>query len=136
MSNGVPYAKLTKQLTVLEISEMTEELISLSDALKLIPKEFDASFQQKLNRILDITNEIEHHSNLLKKNVELAQNATKEQIKNDNKELISTISKEIKGHLNDYMIINKYAFFAIAIASSSLVGIISGFVFYFLAVSN
>lgn len=136
MSDGVPYPKLTKQLTVMEISEITEEVISLSEALKLIPKEFDASFQQKLNRVLDVTNEIEHHSNLLKKNVELAQIATKEQIKDDNKELISTISKEIKSHLNGYMIINKYALFAIAIASSSLVGIISGFIFYFLAVSH
>lgn len=47
MSEGFPYPKLTKQLTLLELEDMREEILALGEALKLVPSEFDASFQKK-----------------------------------------------------------------------------------------
>lgn len=73
MSEGVPYPKLTKLLTVTELQDIHEEILSLSEALKTVPSEYDASFQQKINRVLDITSEVEHHTRKLRNEIEEAQ---------------------------------------------------------------
>ncbi|NIY83689.1 hypothetical protein [Vibrio hepatarius] len=59
-------AAVTKELTVMELHELREEISSLSEALKTVPREYDAAFQQKINRVLDITSEVEHHTRQLR----------------------------------------------------------------------
>ncbi|EOV0110315.1 hypothetical protein ACWO25_004532 [Vibrio parahaemolyticus] len=66
-------ADVTKELTLEELHELREEILSLSEALKTVPSEYDASFQQKINRVLDITSEVEHHTRKLRNEIEEAQ---------------------------------------------------------------
>lgn len=66
-------AQITKELTLDELHEVREALLALSEALKLVPSEFDTSFQKKINRLLDITSEVEHHSRQLRTDIEHSQ---------------------------------------------------------------
>ena len=53
---------LIKLLTVDQLSLLRDEVIDLEKALKNIPAAFDASFQTKINTVLDITAKLEEHA--------------------------------------------------------------------------
>ena len=95
MSEGVPYPKLTKLLTVTELQDIREEILSLSEALKSVPSEYDASFQQKINRVLDITSEVEHHTRKLRNEIEEAQRLFKQSVTDNQDAFHKSISNQI-----------------------------------------
>lgn len=95
MSEGVPYPKLTKLLTVAELQDIREEILSLSEALKSVPREYDASFQQKTNRVLDITSEVEHHTRKLRNEIEEAQRLFKQSVTDNQDAFHKSISNQI-----------------------------------------
>ncbi|MGR5445419.1 hypothetical protein ACPV47_10985 [Vibrio jasicida] len=137
MSEGFPYPKLTKQLTLLELEDMREEILALGEALKLVPSEFDASFQKKINRLLDITSEVEHHSRQLRTGIEKSQQAfhyslTQDLRKEYDQQLVA-INKLISGKLSGYIPVNKGFFFSALLVNAVFVGSLLGGVFYLLA---
>jgi hypothetical protein len=108
---GVDWGDLLKTLTVDQLVQLKEEVLDLEKALKLIPKAFDESFQEKINTILDITSEIEKHSINYQINVS-------EQVKKDIRDCINTeVGRLSKKHNNNYIIM-----------SSLLSGAISAFI--------
>jgi hypothetical protein len=137
MSEGFPYPKLTKQLTVLELEDIREELLALSEAMRLVPSEFDASFQQKINRVLDITSEVEHHSKQLRAGIEQSQKAFSETlIQKQQKQyelLLLSIDKRIEDKLSGYIPVTKRFIFTALFINALIVGSILGGVFYLLA---
>ncbi|MFW8631645.1 hypothetical protein [Vibrio natriegens] len=137
MSEGFPYPKLTKQLTVLELEDIREELLALSEAMRLVPSEFDASFQQKINRVLDITSEVEHHSKQLRAGIEQSQKAFSETLiqkqEKQYERLLKAIDKRIEDKLSGYMPVNKGFIFTALFINALFVGSILGGVFYLLA---
>ncbi len=137
MSEGFPYPKLTKQLTVLELEDIREELLTLSEAMRLVPSEFDASFQQKINRVLDITSEVEHHSKQLRAGIEQSQKAFSETLiqkqEKQYERLLKAIDKRIEDKLSGYMPVNKGLIFTALFINALFVGSILGGVFYLLA---
>ncbi|MFH0270590.1 hypothetical protein [Vibrio jasicida] len=137
MSEGFPYPKLTKQLTLLELEDMREELSALSEALKLVPSEFDASFQQKINRVLDITSEVEHHSKQLRTGIEHSQqafhNSLIRDMRQEHEQQLVAIKKLISGKLSGYIPVNKGFFFTALLVNAVFVGSLLGGVFYLLA---
>lgn len=139
MSEGFPYPKLTKQLTVLELEDIREELLALSEAMKLVPSEFDASFQQKINRVLDITSEVEHHSKQLRAGIEQSQKAFSETLIQEQQKqyerLLKAIDKRFEDKLSDYEPVNKGFIFTALFINALIVGSILGGVFYLLAFS-
>lgn len=130
-------AEITKELTLEELHELREEILSLSEALKTVPSEYDASFQQKINRVLDITSEVEHHTRQLRNSIEQAQKASHESLNHEIREIIQQhhidnqqmIARTISG----YIPVNKGFFFASIIAATLIGGGIMGAVFYWLA---
>ncbi|GAL27783.1 hypothetical protein JCM19239_1504 [Vibrio variabilis] len=66
-------ATLTKELTLDELHELREEIATLEEALKNVPEEFDFSFQEKIHRVLDITNELTDHTKQLRDTIEHSQ---------------------------------------------------------------
>ncbi len=59
--------KLIKTMTLDQIAVLRDEVILLEKALHNIAPAFDGAFQTKINTILEITSEVEKHSeNLLK----------------------------------------------------------------------
>lgn len=137
MSEGFPYPKLTKQLTVLELEDIREELLALSEAMRLVPSEFDASFQQKINRVLDITSEVEHHSKQLRAGIEQSQKAFSETLiqkqEKQYERLLKAIDKRIEDKLSGYIPVNKGFIFTALFINALFVGSILGGVFYLLA---
>lgn len=137
MSEAFPYPKLTKQLTLSELEDIREASLAMSEALALIPKEFDASIQQKINRVLDITSEVEHHTRQLRNSIEQAQKASHESLNHEIRDIIQQhhidnqqmIARTISG----YIPVNKGFFFASIIAATLIGGGIMGAVFYWLA---
>lgn len=130
-------AEITKELTLEELHELREEILSLSEALKTVPSEYDASFQQKINRVLDITSEVEHHTRQLRNSIEQAQKASHESLNHEIREIIQQhhidnqqmIARTISG----YIPVNKGFFFASIITATLIGGGIMGTVFYWLA---
>ncbi|HGS4746568.1 TPA: hypothetical protein ACMDSL_004010 [Vibrio parahaemolyticus] len=130
-------AEITKELTLEELHELREEILSLSEALKTVPSEYDASFQQKMNRVLDITSEVEHHTRQLRNSIEQAQKASHESLNREIRDIIQQhhidnqqmIARTISG----YIPVNKGFFFASIIAATLIGGGIMGTVFYWLA---
>ncbi|MCR9998683.1 hypothetical protein NB620_00190 [Vibrio alginolyticus] len=130
-------AEITKELTLEELHELREEILSLSEALKTVPSEYDASFQQKINRVLDITSEVEHHTRQLRNSIEQAQKASHESLNHEIRDIIQQhhidnqqmIARTISG----YIPVNKGFFFASIIAATLIGGGIMGTVFYWLA---
>ncbi|WP_085344640.1 hypothetical protein [Vibrio sp. ArtGut-C1] len=130
-------AQITKELTLEELHELREEILSLSEALKTVPSEYDASFQQKMNRVLDITSEVEHHTRQLRNSIEQAQKASHESLSHEIRDIIQQhhidnqqmIARTISG----YIPVNKGLFFASIIAATLIGGGIMGTVFYWLA---
>jgi len=130
-------AQITKELTLEELHELREEILSLSEALKTVPSEYDASFQQKMNRVLDITSEVEHHTRQLRNGIEQAQKASHESLNREIRDIIQQhhidnqqmIARTISG----YIPVNKGFFFASIIAATLIGGGIMGTVFYWLA---
>lgn len=130
-------AQITKELTLEELHELREEILSLSEALKTVPSEYDASFQQKMNRVLDITSEVEHHTQQLRNGIEQAQKASHESLNREIRDIIQQhhidnqqmIARTISG----YIPVNKGFFFASIIAATLIGGGIMGTVFYWLA---
>ncbi|MFZ6042144.1 hypothetical protein ACOV11_16815 [Vibrio natriegens] len=137
MSEGFPYPKLTKQLAVLELEDIREELLTLSEAMRLVPSEFDASFQQKINRVLDITSEVEHHSKQLRAGIEQSQKAFSETLiqkqEKQYERLLKAIDKRIEDKLSGYMPVNKGLIFTALFINALFVGSTLGGVFYLLA---
>ncbi|WP_321273624.1 hypothetical protein [uncultured Vibrio sp.] len=137
MSEGFPYPKLTKQLTVLELEDIREELLALSEAMKLVPSEFDASFQQKINRVLDVTSEVEHHSKQLRAGIEQSHKAFSETLiqkqQKQYERLLKAIDNKIEDKLSDYIPVNKEFIFTALFINALIVGSILGGVFYLLA---
>ncbi|OCH69553.1 hypothetical protein A6E00_08550 [Vibrio diabolicus] len=130
-------AQITKELTLEELHELREEILSLSEALKAVPSEYDASFQQKMNRVLDITSEVEHHTRQLRNGIEQAQKASHASLNREIRDIIQQhhidnqqmIARTISG----YIPVNKGLFFASIIAATLIGGGIMGTVFYWLA---
>ncbi|WP_372378855.1 hypothetical protein ACBZ91_21660 [Vibrio natriegens] len=137
MSEGFPYPKLTKQLTVLELEDIREELLALSEAMRLVPSEFDASFQQKINRVLDITSEVEHHSKQLRAGIEQSHKAFNETLiqkqQKQYEQLLKAIDKRIEDKLSGYIPVNKGFILAALFINALFVGSILGGAFYLLA---
>jgi len=137
MSEGFPYPTLTKQLTLVELEEMREELLALGEALKLVPSEFDASFQQKINRVLDITSEVEHHSKQLRAGIEQSQQAFSDsliqEMRKRHEQQLDAIDKCISDKLSGYIPVNKRFFFIALFVNALFVGSLLGAVFYLLA---
>ncbi|ANQ23749.1 hypothetical protein BA893_19115 [Vibrio natriegens] len=137
MSEGFPYPKLTKQLTVLELEDIREELLALSEAMRLVPSEFDASFQQKINRVLDIISEVEHHSKQLRAAIEQSQKAFSETLiqkqQKQYERLLKAIDKRIEDKLSGYIPVTKGLILTALFINALLVGSILGAVFYLLA---
>ncbi|MFZ8767002.1 hypothetical protein LCE44_13865 [Vibrio harveyi] len=137
MSEGFPYPKLTKQLTLLKLEDMREEILALGEALKLVPSEFDASFQKKIHRLLDITSEVEHHSRQLRTGIEQSQqafhNSLTQDIRKECDQHLLAINKLISGKLSGYIPVNKGFFFTALLVNAVFVGSLLGGVFYLLA---
>ncbi len=137
MSEGFPYPKLTKQLTLLELEDMREELLALSETLKLVPREFDTSFQKKINRILDITNEVEHHTKQLRASIEKSQrefsDSLIQEVSKKHEQQLVAIDKRISDKLSGYIPVNKGFFFAALFVNAIFVGSLLGGVFYLMA---
>ena len=113
MSERVSMPNLVKQLTVEQIEDIREIVISLNEGLEQLPKTFDKSFKEKINTILDITKEIEKHSINLKSNILESQKVQNSIIMNKlndfQKENIKTITESVKksqpSKLNLFLII-------------------------------
>ena len=133
MSEGFPYPKLTKQLTVLELEDIREELLALSEAMRLVPSEFDASFQQKINRVLDITSEVEHHSKQLRAGIEQSQKAFSETLIQQQQKQYELLLISIDNKLSGYIPVTKRFIFTALFINALIVGSILGGVFYLLA---
>ncbi|HHY0508150.1 TPA: hypothetical protein ACVU5Q_004454 [Vibrio parahaemolyticus] len=130
-------AQITKELTLEELHELREEILSLSEALKTVPSEYDASFQQKMNRVLDITSEVEHHTRQLRNSIEQAQKASHESLNREIRDIIQQHhidnQKMIARTISGYIPVNKGLFFTSIIAATLIGGGIMGTVFYWLA---
>lgn len=130
-------AQITKELTLDEIHELREAILALSEALKLVPSEFDASFQKKIHRLLDITSEVEHHSRQLRTDIEHSQqsfrNSLKQDLRKEYDQQLVSINKLISGKLSGYIPVNKGFFFTALLVNAVFVGSLLGGVFYLLA---
>lgn len=130
-------AQITKELTLDELHELREAILALSEALKLIPSEFDTSFQKKINRLLDITGEVEHHSRQLRTDIEKSQqtfyNSFKQDLRKEYDQQLVSINKLISGKLSGYIPVNKGFFFTALFVNAVFVGSLLGAVFYLLA---
>ncbi|GAK21654.1 hypothetical protein [Vibrio owensii] len=132
-------AKITKELTLDELHELRETVLALSEAMKLVPSEFDASFKQKINRLLDITSEVEHHSKQLRTGIEQSQQAFSDslikEIKRKHEQQLIAIDKCISDKLSGYIPVNKGLFFTALFVNAVFAGSLLGGVFYLLAFS-
>ncbi|WP_104029891.1 hypothetical protein [Vibrio jasicida] len=130
-------AKITKELTLDELHELREAVLALSEAMKLVPSEFDASFQQKINRVLDITSEVEHHSKQLRAGIEQSQQAFSDsliqEVRKKHEQQLVAIDKRISDKLSGYIPVNKSFFFIALFVNAVFVGSLLGAVFYLLA---
>ncbi|WP_045423219.1 hypothetical protein [Vibrio jasicida] len=130
-------AQITKELTLDELHELREAILALSEALKLVPSEFDTSFQKKINRLLDITSEVEHHSRQLRTDIEKSQqtfyNSFKQDLRKEYDQQLVSINKLISGKLSGYIPVNKGFFFTTLLVNAVFVGSLLGGVFYLLA---
>ncbi|WP_038869280.1 hypothetical protein [Vibrio jasicida] len=130
-------AQITKELTLDELHELRETVLALSEALKLVPSEFDASFQQKINRLLDITSEVEHHSRQLRTGIEHSQqafhNSLLQDVRKESAQQLINIEKCISNKLSGYIPVNKGFFFTALLVNAVFIGSILGGVFYLLA---
>ena len=95
MSEAFPSPKLAKQLTVTELEDIRESVLALEEALKSVPEEFDFSFQEKIHRVLDVTNEITNHTKLLRETIEQSQVSFQKEITNA---LIQEQNKRLDKH--------------------------------------
>ncbi len=73
--NSIEYPDLIKHLTVNQIEDIRESVFHLQQTIEQVPKELDNSFASKINRILDITSDIEAASRELRKSHELKNDA-------------------------------------------------------------
>ncbi|MGR5139909.1 hypothetical protein [Vibrio jasicida] len=130
-------AQITKELTLDELHELQEAILALSEALELVPSEFDASFQKKINRLLDITSEVEHHSRQLRTGIEHSQqafhNSLKQDLRKEYDQQLVAINKLVSGKLSGYIPVNKGFFFTALLVNAVFVGSLLGGVFYLLA---
>ncbi|APP08121.1 hypothetical protein [Vibrio harveyi] len=130
-------AQITKELTLDELHELRDTILALSEAIKLVPSEFDASFQQKINRILDITSEMEQHSRKLRSAIEHSQimfgDSLIQQLKTQHEQQLKAIDKQISNKLKGYIPINKGFFFTALFINALFVSSLLGVVFYLLA---
>ncbi|MDA0385568.1 hypothetical protein [Vibrio owensii] len=148
MSEGVPYPELTKLLTVAELQDIREEILSLSEALKSVPSEYDASFQQKINRVLDITSEVEHHTRKLRNEIEEAQRLFKESVTDNQnafheslkqlfldryEQQLGFIERKIDGALSNKKGLGFAQTLTLALTTALVTGATIGGVFYVLA---
>lgn len=123
-TESVPFAKLIKQLTVTELEDLREHIISVIEAIESVPKQFDSSFQAKINNILEIVSEIEVHSKNLKKEIE---NSTK----SDTEKIIEKLLEGFKISSAEHSI-SGVKLIAFGILCSVLGGLTSGLLFYYL----
>ncbi len=130
-------AQITKELTLDELHELRDTILALSEAIKLVPSEFDTSFQQKINRILDITSEMEQHSRKLRSAIEHSQimfgDSLIQQLKTQHEQQLKAIDKQISNKLKGYIPINKGIFFTVLFINVLFVSSLLGVVFYLLA---
>lgn len=137
-------AEVTKELTIDEVHELREELLSLSQALKTVPSEYDASFQQKINRVLDITSEVEHHTRKLRNELEESQRSFNQSQGEQQTQFHEAIGKQITARheqqlgfiekkINDTLSGNKRFLFVNTLVTSLLTGATIGATFYLLA---
>lgn len=49
---------------------VSDEISSLEKALKSVPEQFDIDFSRKMNRILDVASEVEHHTKKLNSSIQ------------------------------------------------------------------
>lgn len=130
-------AQITKELTLDELHELRDTILALSEAIKLVPSEFDTSFQQKINRILDITSEMEQHSRKLRSAIEHSQimfgDSLIQQLKTQHEQQLKAIDKQISNKLKGYIPINKGFFFTALFINALFVSSLLGVVFYLLA---
>lgn len=130
-------AQITKELTLDELHELRETVLALSEAIKLVPSEFDASFQQKINRLLDITSEVEHHSRQLRVGIEQSQqifsDSLIQKVGQKHEQQLVAINRLISDKLSGYIPVNKGFFFTALFVNAVFVGSLLGAVFYLLA---
>ncbi len=60
--NEANWDKLVLALTIDQLAVLRENVIDMESALKMIPSAFDASFQTKINTVIEITAELEKHA--------------------------------------------------------------------------
>ncbi len=75
-------ATIAKELTLDELHELREEILTLEEALKQVPQEFDFSFQEKIHRVLDITSELEHYTKQLRDTITQSQQTFQQELNN------------------------------------------------------
>ncbi|MCG9625386.1 hypothetical protein L1D34_11075 [Vibrio mediterranei] len=137
MTESFPYPKLAKQLTVSELEDIREEVLALAEALKHVPEEFDFSFQEKIHRVLDITNELTSYTKQLRDTIEQSQTSFQE-------ELIHTLAQEqhkrldqhhtkVENLIYDRIVTDKTFILLSMIGIALLVGGALGSFFYMLA---
>ncbi|WDZ72252.1 hypothetical protein PWW31_15450 [Vibrio harveyi] len=130
-------AQITKELTLDELHELRETVLALSETIKLVPSEFDASFQQKINRVLDITCEMEQHSRKLRSAIEQSQimfsDSLVQQLQTQHEQQLKAIDKRISNKLSGYIPVNKGFFFTALFVNALFVSSLLGTVFYLLA---
>ncbi len=80
--------------TALLTASLKGDVEALEQALKAVPEQFDASFQLKMNSIIDITGEIDAHSRNLKITL---RNDLQQIVARQSDRLINDINQRIQG---------------------------------------
>ncbi|WP_394213501.1 hypothetical protein [Enterovibrio calviensis] len=56
------FSKLAQSMTFESIRALNDDMATLATAVEQFPKELDSTMQKKVNRLIDITQEIEFHA--------------------------------------------------------------------------
>lgn len=78
-----------------QLIDISDEISSLEKALKSVPEQFDIDFSRKMNRILDVASEVEHHTRKLNNTIQ-ADNS--DQIERQAELYASTFNNKIDGY--------------------------------------
>ncbi|MCT7947708.1 hypothetical protein [Shewanella septentrionalis] len=100
-------------------AELKADILSLQQALKSVPDTFDVDFSRKMNRILDVLNEVDSHSTKLNKI--LQQEHSEQLVKTAN-----NYAAEFNKKIADYGKIGHFALIIYGLFSALLGGFIGG----------
>ncbi|MGO3848719.1 MAG: hypothetical protein ACTJIB_10610 [Pseudoalteromonas prydzensis] len=120
--------KISKSLPELarkEVEALRSEISGLESALKVVPDEFNYSFGNKINRILDVASEIEDHTKKYQQTLVL-------DLQNLLSNYVDSINKKLSNEIKSNFIIKDNMFYLAIFLSSVFGGCVSACLIFFL----